>query len=138
MADKSSQAFRSIGEMAREIGVKTHILRYWEEQLPMLQPMKRPGGRRLFRPEDAAMLHQIRHLVCDQGYTVKGARRMLEKSRGANDGEKAQAVGSGDRADATGASAANIAAAGLAAGQIFPLAELKIIRARLSAALAGA
>lgn len=77
MREKSTEAFRTIGEMAEALGVRTHILRYWEEQFPMLKPLTRAGGRRLYRPEDVALLHNIHRLLYSEGYTVKGARRFL-------------------------------------------------------------
>ncbi|MDE0932055.1 MAG: MerR family transcriptional regulator [Novosphingopyxis baekryungensis] len=80
MTDKADDAFRTIGEMAQEIGVKPHILRYWEEQFPMLSPLKRAGGRRHYRPEDAALLRRIRSLLQDRGFTIKGARQHLESN----------------------------------------------------------
>jgi DNA-binding transcriptional MerR regulator len=75
--DKSTDAFRTIGEMAATLGVKTHILRYWEEQFPMLQPLKRAGGRRHYRPDDVALLTTIHRLLGQEGYTIKGARKYL-------------------------------------------------------------
>ena len=84
MPEKSADAFRNIGEMAEALGVRTHILRYWEEQFPMLKPLTRAGGRRLYRPEDVALLHNIHRLLYQEGYTVKGARRFLTES-GAKD-----------------------------------------------------
>jgi DNA-binding transcriptional MerR regulator len=75
--DKSTDAFRTIGEMAAQLGVKTHILRYWEEQFPMLQPLKRAGGRRHYRPGDVALLTTIHRLLGQEGYTIKGALKYL-------------------------------------------------------------
>ena len=75
--DKAPDAFLTIGEMAERLGVKTHILRYWEEQFPMLKPLTRAGGRRLYRPADVALLQQINDLLHRQGYTIKGARQFL-------------------------------------------------------------
>jgi DNA-binding transcriptional MerR regulator len=75
--DKAPEAFLTIGEMADRLGVKTHILRYWEEQFPMLNPLKRAGGRRLYRPDDVRLLHQIDDLLHKQGYTIRGARQFL-------------------------------------------------------------
>ena len=75
--DKAPEAFLTIGEMAQRLGVKTHILRYWEEQFPMLKPLTRAGGRRLYRPADVALLQQIYDLLHRQGYTIKGARQFL-------------------------------------------------------------
>lgn len=80
--DKPSDAFRSIGEMAKELGVKTHILRYWEEQFPMLRPLKRAGGRRHYRADDVVMLHRIHSLLQKEGYTIKGAAKLLSGSNG--------------------------------------------------------
>jgi DNA-binding transcriptional MerR regulator len=77
MSDKAADAFRTIGEMAEALGVRTHILRYWEEQFPMLKPLTRAGGRRLYRPEDVALLHTINRLLYSEGYTIKGARKFL-------------------------------------------------------------
>ena len=82
MVEKSADAFRTIGEMAQVLGVRTHILRYWEEQFPMLKPLTRAGGRRLYRPDDVALLHTIHRLLYSEGYTVKGARRFLETGGG--------------------------------------------------------
>ena len=75
--EKSADAFRSIGEMAEELNVRTHILRYWEEQFPMLNPLKRAGGRRHYRPDDVAMLRDINRLLNHEGYTIKGACKYL-------------------------------------------------------------
>ena len=75
--DKSTEAFRTIGEMAQQLGVKTHILRYLEEQFPMLSPLKRAGGRRHYRPGDVALLVTIHRLLGHEGYTIKGARNYL-------------------------------------------------------------
>jgi DNA-binding transcriptional MerR regulator len=77
--DKAPEAFLTIGEMADRLGVKTHILRYWEEQFPMLKPLKRAGGRRLYRPSDVTLLDQIQDLLSKQGYTIRGARAYLAK-----------------------------------------------------------
>jgi DNA-binding transcriptional MerR regulator len=75
--EKSAEAFRTIGEMAAQLGVKTHILRYWEEQFPMLQPLKRAGGRRHYRPQDVVLLKTIHRLLGYEGYTIKGANKYL-------------------------------------------------------------
>ena len=77
VVDKSTEAFRTIGEMAQQLGVKTHILRYWEEQFLMLSPLKRAGGRRHYRPGDVALLVTIHRLLGHEGYTIKGARNYL-------------------------------------------------------------
>lgn len=84
MSEKSDDALRTIGEASEELGVKSHILRYWEEQFPMLEPLKRAGSRRYYRSEDMALLRQIDTLLNKQGYTVKGAVKYLKgAARGA-------------------------------------------------------
>jgi DNA-binding transcriptional MerR regulator len=83
--EKAAEAFRTIGEMATELGVRTHILRYWEEQFPMLQPLKRAGGRRHYRPEDVKLLQMISRLLTTEGYTIKGARNFLAHNGSAAD-----------------------------------------------------
>lgn len=120
--DKSLEAFRTIGEMAGELGVKTHILRYWEEQFPMLQPLKRAGGRRHYRPSDVALLHKINSLLNHEGYTIKGARKFL------NSGGASGLVASGP----------TVHPQMNAQPQSLPVAELQAIRQRLWAALEAA
>jgi DNA-binding transcriptional MerR regulator len=78
--DKSADAFRSIGEISKLIGVKTHILRYWEEQFPTLRPLTRAGGRRYYRAEDVTLVQTINRLLNQEGYTIKGARQYLARS----------------------------------------------------------
>lgn len=74
---KDPQAFRTIGEVAQAFGVKQHVLRYWEEQFPMLRPLKRAGGRRYYRPEDVALIGEINRLLYGEGFTIRGARQAL-------------------------------------------------------------
>jgi DNA-binding transcriptional MerR regulator len=75
---KEPEAMRTIGEVTRALGIRQHVLRYWEEQFPMLKPVKRSGGRRYYRPEDVALVAQIDRLVHREGYTLRGARLALE------------------------------------------------------------
>ncbi|MEX1251187.1 MAG: MerR family transcriptional regulator [Hyphomonas sp.] len=76
--EKSSSAFRSIGEAASELGLETHVLRYWETRFPRdVRPIKRDDGRRMFRPQDMDALRAIRILVHERGMTLKGAKTML-------------------------------------------------------------
>ncbi len=74
---KDSGAFRTIGELSKELNIKPHILRYWEDQFGMLQPLKRAGSRRHYRPEDVEMVKTINRLLNEEGYTIKGARKSL-------------------------------------------------------------
>ena len=76
--EKSSSAFRSIGEAASELGLETHVLRYWETRFPKdIRPIKRDDGRRMFRPQDMDALRAIRTLVHERGMTLKGAKTIL-------------------------------------------------------------
>lgn len=75
---KAPDAMRTIGEVASALGIRQHVLRYWEEQFPMLKPLKRSGSRRYYRPEDVAMIQTIDRLVHREGYTLRGARLALE------------------------------------------------------------
>lgn len=75
---KEEGALRTIGELSAALGIKTHVLRYWEQQFPMLDPLKRSGGRRYYRPEDVALVQQIDRLVNREGYTLKGAAAALK------------------------------------------------------------
>ena len=78
---KDAEALRTIGELGRALGLKPHVLRYWEEQFPMLKPLKRSGGRRYYRAEDVALVETINRLVNEEGYTLRGARAAIEKGR---------------------------------------------------------
>ena len=75
---------RTIGEVAAAFGIRQHVLRYWEQQFPMLRPLKRSGGRRYYRPEDVALVETIDRLINREGYTLKGARHVIEKGDAPN------------------------------------------------------
>ena len=77
MTEKSDTAFRTISEAAEEIGVPAHVLRFWETRFSMLQPLKRAGGRRYYRPVDMSLLRQIKALLHDDGMTIRGAQLAL-------------------------------------------------------------
>ena len=74
---KSDQAFRTIGELAGELGVPQHILRYWETRFPQLKPLQRAGNRRYYRPADADLARRIHRLLNEQGYTIRGVQQLL-------------------------------------------------------------
>ncbi len=74
---KSAAAFRTISEVAAELSVPSHVLRFWETKFTQIRPMKRGGGRRYYRPEDITLLKQIRALLYDDGYTIKGVQKLL-------------------------------------------------------------
>jgi DNA-binding transcriptional MerR regulator len=75
---KDADALRTIGEVASALGIKQHVLRYWEQQFPMLNPLKRSGGRRYYRSEDIHIVDTIDRLVNKEGYTLKGAKQALQ------------------------------------------------------------
>lgn len=75
---KDPAALRTIGEVAKALSIRPHVLRYWEEQFPMLKPLKRTGGRRYYRPEDVRLVETIDRLVHREGFTLKGARKALQ------------------------------------------------------------
>lgn len=78
---KSQAAFRTISEVADELKVAQHVLRFWESKFPQVRPLKRGGGRRYYRPEDIELLREIRALLYDEGYTIKGAQKLLRQRR---------------------------------------------------------
>jgi DNA-binding transcriptional MerR regulator len=80
-AQKSSTAFRTISEVADDLDVAQHVLRFWESKFTQVRPLKRGGGRRYYRPEDIELLRQIRSLLYDEGYTIKGAQKLLRARR---------------------------------------------------------
>ncbi|QGN55991.1 MerR family transcriptional regulator [Novosphingobium sp. Gsoil 351] len=92
---KDPEAFRTIGEVAQVLGVKQHVLRYWEEQFPMLKPLTRAGGRRYYRPSDVALIAEIDRLLHHEGFTIRGARQALS-GKGAKVAPASVAQGSGE------------------------------------------
>jgi len=74
---KSAAAFRTIGEVADELGLPQHVLRFWETRFPQIQPMKRGGNRRYYRPADVALLRRIHNMLHAEGYTIKGVQKLL-------------------------------------------------------------
>jgi DNA-binding transcriptional MerR regulator len=75
--DKAPDAFRTISEVADEIDVPQHVLRFWESRFTQIKPMKRGGGRRYYRPDDVDLLRGVRHLLYGEGYTIRGVQRIL-------------------------------------------------------------
>jgi DNA-binding transcriptional MerR regulator len=99
--DKAPEAFRTISEVADELEVPKHVLRFWEAKFAHLKPMKRGGGRRYYRPEDVALLRGIRFLLYNDGYTIRGVQKILREHgprfvmdyrRMADDGEQDEAM----------------------------------------------
>jgi DNA-binding transcriptional MerR regulator len=77
MAAKSATAFRTISEVANELELPQHVLRFWETKFRPVRPLKRAGGRRYYRPEDIVLLRKIRDLLYNDGYTIKGVQKLL-------------------------------------------------------------
>jgi len=77
--EKSPDAFRTISEVAQELDVPQHVLRFWESRFREIRPMKRGGGRRYYRPDDVDLLRGIRHLLYGEGYTIRGVQRLLRE-----------------------------------------------------------
>ncbi len=75
--EKSAAAFRTISEVAKELDLPQHVLRFWETKFQVIKPMKRGGGRRYYRPEDVDVLRRIRSLLYVEGYTIKGVQKLL-------------------------------------------------------------
>lgn len=120
MADatgKSDQAFRTIGELASELDVPQHILRYWESRFPQLKPLQRAGNRRYYRPADVALARRIHRLLNRDGYTIRGVQQLLASGA---PGEETQSAAPPPPPPPPTA---------------FPLDELKAIRRRLAEAL---
>lgn len=76
---KSPDAFKTISEVADELDLPQHVLRFWETRFKQIKPLKRGGGRRYYRPEDVELLKGIRHLLYSEGYTIKGVQRILKE-----------------------------------------------------------
>lgn len=116
MAEKADGAFLTIGELAEELGLPQHILRYWETRFPQLRPLQRAGKRRYYRPDDVALARRIDALLNQQGYTIKGVQKLLGTR------------GNGATTDAA-------APPPIASETAVDTAELRRIRAQLAAAL---
>jgi len=109
MVEKAPDAFRTISEVAEELDLPQHVLRFWETRFAQIKPMKRGGGRRYYRPDDVDLLRGIRHLLYGEGYTIRGVQRILkdegikfvqavwrtgapQPARAAEDGEEGEAA----------------------------------------------
>jgi DNA-binding transcriptional MerR regulator len=147
-AEKSATAFRTISEVADDLEVPQHVLRFWETKFPQIRPMKRGGGRRYYRPEDIDLLRAIRDLLYEQGYTIKGVQKLMREG-GLKIGEEGllESPGEADAAGAAGtvsrASSEDLPLfrAGMDDGQLREIrgiaAELSELRDRLRKAIDG-
>jgi DNA-binding transcriptional MerR regulator len=91
----TEKEFFRIGEVSRLTSLKPFVLRYWETEFPMLEPVKSSSGHRLYRQEDVEMVLRIKRLLYDEGFTIAGARRHLREQNGAGSGESDSAAGAG-------------------------------------------
>lgn len=143
---KETGALRTIGEVSEALGIKPHVLRYWEQQFSLLSPLKRSGGRRYYRPADVVLVERIDQLVNQEGYTLKGAEAVLRASGNPQFDRRKGDRRSGDRranADMAGARA-QVPAMDPASEPVAmsrapdvgeALEKLKAIRARLKQAI---
>ena len=138
---KSANAFRTISEAATEVGSPQHVLRFWETKFPFVNPVKRAGGRRFYRPQDVIILKAVRRLLHDEGLTIKGVQR-LHKEQGI---ARVAAYGGADAtfsmdADPVETRTAEVETTPVTADQAdlrAVLARIEGARARLDAVLAG-
>jgi len=91
--DKAPGAFKTIGELSRELGVAQHILRYWETKFPQLRPLQRAGNRRYYRHDDVELARRIHRLLGQEGYTVRGVQKLLQDRSGGPAGAAACSAG---------------------------------------------
>lgn len=134
---KDEGALRTIGEVSNALGIKTHVLRYWEQQFEQLEPLKRSGGRRYYRPEDVALIERIDQLVNREGYTLKGAEQALAGGGGGAIEGNSGAVEPSNEESATGTAEAESTRAMIERTPDEVLSKLKDIRASLEKALAA-
>lgn len=136
---KDDGALRTIGEVSEALGIRAHVLRYWEAQFPLLKPLKRSGGRRYYRPADVELVRTIDRLVNHEGYTLKGAEAVLRASakspldRRKDDRRAGERRVDGDEKPAPGVRL--MVSDGPDLAEI--IAGLKSVRAKLVAALEG-
>jgi len=131
--DKADTAFRTIGELSRELGIAQHILRYWETRFPQLRPLQRAGNRRYYRPADVALARRIDRLLNREGYTVRGVQKLLSARNGAEEPPPA-AAGAASRAGSP--SAPDAPSSGPALSDRALLAGIAAVRDQLARALA--
>ncbi|UYV15253.1 MerR family transcriptional regulator [Porphyrobacter sp. ULC335] len=134
---KDDGALRTIGEVSEALGIKPHVLRYWEAQFPLLKPLKRSGGRRYYRAADIEMVQTIDRLVNREGYTLKGAEAVLRAAaKSALDRRKDDRRGGDRRVDADDGELPGVRLMVSEAPEMTEvIAGLKAVRARLAAAL---
>ncbi|WP_293680554.1 MerR family transcriptional regulator [uncultured Phenylobacterium sp.] len=128
---KGPDAFRTISEAADELHVPQHVLRFWETKFTFIKPMKRAGGRRFYRPSDISVLRGVRHLLHDEGYTIKGVQK-LHREQGIK-----CLVAAGQGEAATQPAPAPAASRGDKTALLEALRDLESAKARLDGLLKG-
>jgi len=128
---KEDGALRTIGEVSEALGIKPHVLRYWEQQFSLLKPLKRSGGRRYYRPSDISLVQTIDRLVNEEGYTLKGAEAVLRAEMKSPHDRHQHRNGTGDPPIEAGSEHDEQGARKLAE----TLSGLKRVRSRLARAL---
>jgi DNA-binding transcriptional MerR regulator len=103
--DKSPEAFRTISEVAEDMDLPQHVLRFWETRFPQIKPLKRGGGRRYYRPDDVDLLRAVKQLLYGEGYTIKGVQKLLREQGAAM---VARGLAARDSAETTKAAAAAV------------------------------
>lgn len=131
---KDESALRTIGEVSEALAIKTHVLRYWEQQFSLLNPLKRSGGRRYYRASDIELVETINQLVNHEGYTLKGAEALLRSSGKSEYDRRADDRRSGDRRTSTELRRASDDD-GSRQSKAEMIVKLKTIRSRLERAL---
>jgi DNA-binding transcriptional MerR regulator len=114
--DKTQDAFRTIGEVAEELDLPQHVLRFWETKFNQIRPVKRVGGRRYYRPEDVQLVAAIRVLLYSEGYTIRGVQRILKE-------QGARAVIAASRAKGASNGAPPLSAEDLSPGAVLAAAD---------------
>jgi DNA-binding transcriptional MerR regulator len=128
--DKSPEAFRTISEVADDLDLPQHVLRFWETRFAQIKPLKRGGGRRYYRPDDVELLKGIRHLLYGEGYTIKGVQRILKEDglrfvQSIGRGEQSVAPpGAAERGSADGGSEGRVSAGHAAEDEAVPSERL--------------
>ena len=131
---KSAEAFRTISEASDELGVPQHVLRFWETKFTFIKPMKRAGGRRLYRPADMAVLRGVKRLLHDEGMTIRGVQKLQrEQGIGRITGEQAGTSGGPEAPQSPGAAASRPAADAVRLRAV--LAAVEAAKRRLDEAL---
>lgn len=123
---KSDRAYRTIGEASEELDVPAHVLRFWETKFHQIKPMKRAGGRRFYRPQDIALISEIKRLLYDDGLTIKGVQKLLRENGASSLYDAAPAAQAAGAGAPSRAGTAHLHAA---------LEQLNDAKARLDAAL---